>query len=1109
MINLYKEYAIGVKKLSDAELSRDTSPSGQTHIGLSEKVLTFLPNTPEQREGILIYNKSCSMVECAFSKIGNVRSTKIDTSTSNPVKSVVKQIRNIASNNSFDWFLVWFALDHQVPVFWLFNSNSTEYNDFSKIIDLSKQTTVYKEKSSDDEYFKILMLIRSLNKLDQLITKKYFDAKENLLLAASSEHRTFVHLALDYFRGTNHLDPLLEYFSTQEPNSPICVTDNDKFKLSNMFINTDEQEITSRNAGHSKRWYTDPFSIAGKDYYLYVDWYPGPDRNGNDVQLMIPHFVELIHACYGQKFEYRNAQGTHELWLVNNPSLMTTKTDNSDMLSKLLAKYREELPSFWENEKYKWEAVKHFQDNWNIDADDFAEMFNIAASKHVNLLASSMYYPIGMIMSFALFDKERTRQMFRVLFDESKDLSERIKFFWDEADDMREKGDEKWYNHYQDLRAISVYLTFMYPEKYFIYKYTELRNCIKTLGDDFSFPGKTPPSFYSKVVDYCDGLRKRIAVDKATCDALDEQLKNSPECYEDKHRNIATVDFIYYVGKRLKDIPSEGGADEDDGTIIEPDENSRYWIYAPGEGACMWQLCQEKSIMVLGWGEMGDFRQYPSRERLIPEMQETYNLHNKSFLHSSLAVWQFLHDMKVGDIIFVKQGLSKIIGRGVVQGEYEYDESLDDEFRNKRRVHWTHVGEWDSPIGLPMKTLTRFYEDSSSIFELERLFFPDMKPAIEPIPFSIDKMIEHINETGLIYTQALIKRFAFSLLTKPFVILSGLAGSGKTQLALTFAKALVENSETQLCTVSVGADWTNREPLLGFPNALQPSQYVRPESRVLDLLIEANKPENSDKPYFLILDEMNMSYVERYFADFLSAMESKEAIPLWNGCPEPENEDDDWDDTPKKIKLPSNLFIIGTINVDETTYMFSPKVLDRANVIEFKISADEMSSFLENMKDVNPDNIISKAANMAASFVEIASKNDLEKDALAVETLKKFFGELKNVNAEFGYRSATEIFRFICQAKNNDDTAIKITDDEILDAAIVQKLLPKLHGSRKKLDPVLKQLWKLCFKKTDSESELGISSDKLPKAVFKESADKIWRMYESASANGFTSFAEA
>ena len=166
-----------------------------------------------------------------------------------------------------------------------------------------------------------------------------------------------------------------------------------------------------------------------------------------------------------------------------------------------------------------------------------------------------------------------------------------------------------------------------------------------------------------------------------------------------------------------------------------------------------------------------------------------------------------------------------------------------------------------------------------------------------------------------------------------------------------------------------------------------------------------------------------------------------------------------------------------------------------------------MSSFLENMKDVNPDNIISKAANMAASFVEIASKNDLEKDEAAVETLKKFFRELKNVNAEFGYRSATEIFRFICQAKNNDDTAIKITDDEILDAAIVQKLLPKLHGSRKKLDPVLKQLWRLCFDGAESDSQIAYENAK--NAKFKESADKIWRMYESASANGFTSFAEA
>lgn len=787
------------------------------------------------------------------------------------------------------------------------------------------------------------------------------------------------------------------------------------------------------------------------------------------------------------------------------------KAKASGILVSLLAKYREALPSFWEDEKYKWEAVTHFQKHWDIEADDFSAMLTEATSKHVNLLDVKMYFPIGVLRDYVDFDKERTREMFRVLFDESQELSERISYFSNEAEAIRKLGGDRWGNHYQNLHAISVYLTFMYPEKYFIYKFTELKNTIDKLGHEFTFPKKTLSDFYGKVVDYCEGLRECIASDQSVCDTLDKLIGSDPMCYEDKHRNMATVDFIFYVGRRL-DEDSKAKKNEETKAVetvekVGPDENSRYWIYAPGEGASMWQLCQDKGIMVLGWSKIGDYRQYESHEQLISDMQDIYNKHDKNFMHSSLAVWQFLHDMKVGDVIFVKQGLGKIIGRGVVQGDYEYDEELNERFPNKRRVHWTHIGEWDTPVGLPRKTLTRFYENSTSIFMLERLFFPDLKPAIEQIPFSIDKVIKDIEGTGLIYTSTLIKRFAFSLMTKPFVILSGLAGSGKTQLAITFAKALVEDAHTQICTVSVGADWTNREPLLGFPNALQPNQYVRPESRVLDLMIEANMPENANKPYFLILDEMNMSYVERYFADFLSAMESKEAIPLWNGCLDPDREDDDSDDTPTSIKLPSNLFIIGTINVDETTYMFSPKVLDRANVIEFKISIDEMSSFLEHMKDVDPDNIISKAANMAASFVEIASKNDLKKETTAIETLKKFFGELKNVNAEFGYRSATEIFRFICQAKNNDNTANKITDDEILDAAIVQKLLPKLHGSRKKLDPVLKQLWKLCF--TGAESELPITYVNAKKAKFKESADKIWRMFESANANGFTSFAEA
>lgn len=368
-------------------------------------------------------------------------------------------------------------------------------------------------------------------------------------------------------------------------------------------------------------------------------------------------------------------------------------------------------------------------------------------------------------------------------------------------------------------------------------------------------------------------------------------------------------------------------------------------------------------------------------------------------------------------------------------------------------------------------------------------------------PFSVSAVISSIQETGLIYPDSLIKRFAFSLMAKRFLILSGLAGSGKTRLALVFASQLVEDKAKQMCVVSVGADWTNREPLLGFPNALQSGKYERPENGVLDLLIEANRPENVNKPYFLILDEMNMSYVERYFADFLSSMESNESISLWKG-------DTTNDDTPQSIKLPDNLFIIGTINVDETTYMFSPKVLDRANVIEFKISSEDMKSFLSNMKEIDCSGIAGKAAEMGADFVELARKMDFEKDDVVIATLQSFFNDLKAVNAEFGYRSAAEIFRFISFAKHNDDTGNKMSINEIIDAAIVQKLLPKLHGSRKKLDPALKGLWKLCFKVEDRDI-LQISRDNISKAIYKESADKILRMYESANANGFTSFAEA
>lgn len=357
------------------------------------------------------------------------------------------------------------------------------------------------------------------------------------------------------------------------------------------------------------------------------------------------------------------------------------------------------------------------------------------------------------------------------------------------------------------------------------------------------------------------------------------------------------------------------------------------------------------------------------------------------------------------------------------------------------------------------------------------------------LPFSITSVVETILSTGLIYSPILIKRLAYSLMAKPFVILSGLAGSGKTQLALAFAKCLSENVEEQVCTVSIGADWTNREPLLGYPNALKSGDYVLPESGVLQLLMRAN--EDPSKPYFLILDEMNLSVVERYFADFLSAMESGESIKLW---------DNESEAVPKEIALPKNVFIIGTINVDETTYMFSPKVLDRANVIEFKIAPNEMEDYLGKKVNINLEQAYSACADMAVDFVN-KTNSQVEKDEKNKDVLLSFFKELKKVNAEFGYRTVNEISRYLHFADGD------LEDDSAIDTAILQKLLPKLHGSRKKLVPVLTSMWKLCLNDgvtKEIDAEFDATDFKYP-----ESAEKIQRMYHAVVDNGFTSFAEA
>lgn len=370
------------------------------------------------------------------------------------------------------------------------------------------------------------------------------------------------------------------------------------------------------------------------------------------------------------------------------------------------------------------------------------------------------------------------------------------------------------------------------------------------------------------------------------------------------------------------------------------------------------------------------------------------------------------------------------------------------------------------------------------------------------IRFDFNKFSDSLRNSNLQFNDKLVQRFVASLLTKPFVILTGLAGSGKTKLAQSFIQWICESKE-QYKLVAVGADWINREPLLGYPNGLNSKDYVTPDNGVLELMLTASKIENQDKPYFLVLDEMNLSHVERYFADFLSIMESEDSIKLYTGAERKSTNDTE---IPQTISWPKNLFIIGTVNIDETTYMFSPKVLDRANVIEFKLDEDDLKSFLAEPKKVDLSQLTSEGAAMASSFITLSKQNDTASNEVLNETLVEFFKELKMIDAEFGYRTAFEIHLLFAQFSKIDSS---LSDEDKIDFAVMQKLLPKLHGSRSKIVKSLEALIRLCL---EDATEFNLSKlDDLEENQIKYnvSFDKLKRMYANALSNGFTSYAEA
>ncbi len=320
---------------------------------------------------------------------------------------------------------------------------------------------------------------------------------------------------------------------------------------------------------------------------------------------------------------------------------------------------------------------------------------------------------------------------------------------------------------------------------------------------------------------------------------------------------------------------------------------------------------------------------------------------------------------------------------------------------------------------------------------------------------------------------AVSAKLVAALASKPFVILCGASGTGKTtgirQLASALSPLNVDRRANH-AFIPVEAGWTDGRHLLGYKNPFGTDGEYYAWTPVIEVLLKANYDQYSSIPFFIILDEMNLSYVEMYFSRFLSIMETstsdtpepvvdREILQLMLRSGMLDAEQANMAEAAIKkggLYLSRNVFIVGTVNIDETTHSFSPKVLDRAFVIEVTCGAPSLhgSSYVvpEEDKLLLPAHEV--AALLIGMDVDLAP-HDVDFDAF-LDAVFECSGPYR-----FGPRVTNEIKRYLSVtdkiAASTGSPANFALSSEVRDRILMQKILPKFNGNRSQLGKVLEQ----------------------------------------------------
>lgn len=381
-----------------------------------------------------------------------------------------------------------------------------------------------------------------------------------------------------------------------------------------------------------------------------------------------------------------------------------------------------------------------------------------------------------------------------------------------------------------------------------------------------------------------------------------------------------------------------------------------YWIYSPGNNACMWNDFYEAGMMAIGWDDIGDLTAFASKEAIKQKMQECMDA-ALSYKNGALALWQFANEMKPGDVVFVKKGMHRIIGRGIVTSNYIFDDSRTDEYKNIRKMNWTDKGEWEHPGQAVMKTLTDITSYTDYVEKLNALFADETVEGPEEIEihYPVYTANDFLNE---VYMSETNYQLLVNLLkNKKNIIMQGAPGVGKTFAAKRLAYSMM------------GVKDPNRVMMVQFHQSYSYEDFIegfRPAATGFELKKGpfynfCKKAEDDlENDYYFIIDEINRGNLSKIFGELFMLVENdKRGISLqllYSG---------------DKFSVPENVYIIGMMNTaDRSLAMLDYALRRRFAFFEFS-PAFQTNGFRKYRQEKNNkkfDNLINAVEKLNAAI---------------------------------------------------------------------------------------------------------------------------------------------